>query len=836
MASPLHRVKLFLSGIARTATCSRFASSHSKIGRLAPILFLAVGLKMDLRAADSVIISEFMAANARTLTSDQRAFDDWIELRNTGSNVVNLEGWSLTDNAKKPRQWIFPETRLSAGGHLLVWASGQDRRLSGAPLHTNFKLSVAGEFLALVRPDGSVASDFAPTYPPQSTDVSYGFFSGATQAVFFLAPTPGKANETSTNPPGPVITTVTHAPEFPQSNEAVTVTARVSPLLGPVTNVTLWWRALFHRETNVGMSDAGNGAWTATLPAGKAGEGQILRWRVTAQDASGRESRLPLFGNSQFSSRYFGTVVNPRYVTSALPVFQLFIAPQQLGGAESESGARGCFFHDGEFYDNVLVKVRGNSTAGFPKKSHRLEFPHDHPLRHPGPGGRVRHTSLMAEYGDPTYLRQHLSFWLEGETGSAAPFHDPVRVQLNGEFWQLAMHSEVLGEELLARHGLDPDGALYKAVGTLTPDFNSTGNFEKKNRRQEGEDDYVALAKALHESRGPNARRTSFFDMMNVPAVVNYLAVARLTQEDDDIWANMSLYRDSEGSGEWRPIPFDMNVSWGFSFQRGGINPTDDDFRSHPFFGAAHVGANQGFNRLYDVVVRLPETREMLLRRMRTILDRWWQPPGMPPPQRVIEQHIASLTNRMRPEANLDREKWGGRRSSARNASAEDSLAVGVRELIEKFIEPRRRHFYVTHSITNTTRAIGITSRNNAGIPEPQPTDAKVGIHAFGVCPTNTAQEYLCLTNANAFAVDLSDWRLDGAVKFKFAGGTVLPGRGSLYVAPDVKAFRARASAPPGRHGLFVVGNYRGRLGDGGRVVLKDDRDGMAAEGETGGR
>ena len=318
---------------------------------------------------------------------------------------------------------------------------------------------------------------------------------------------------------------------------------------------------------------------------------------------------------------------NPNSVTSALPVFLLFLAPQALGDADSEGGAHGCVFYDGEFYDNVFIKVRGNTTAGFPKKSHRLEFPAEHPFRHPGPGGRVRHTSLMAEWGDPTYLRQHLSFWMQAETGSAAPFHYPVRVQLNGEFWQCAMHSEVLCEELLARHGLDPEGALYKAVGTLTPDFSSTGGFEKKTRRREGNEDYVALALALHERNGLDGRRRALFDQMNVPAVINYLAVARLTQEDDDLWANMSLYHDCDGTGEWRPIPFDMNVSWGLSFAMGGVEATLDDHRSHPFFGADNVGANQGFNRLYDAVVQVPETREMLLRRMRTILDRWWQPP-----------------------------------------------------------------------------------------------------------------------------------------------------------------------------------------------------------------
>jgi hypothetical protein len=687
----------------------------------------------------------------------------------------------------------------------------------------------SGEYLALARPDGSIASEFKPKFPPQLPDVSYGFLPGVTQAVFFTTPTPGKANESSSDLPGPLILSVTHTPAFPRSNETVTVSTRLSAVLGAVTNVTLHWRAMFRRETNTAMTPDGNGTWTATIPAGIAGDGQIIRWRVTAEDAASRQSQYPLFSDPKRTSKYLGVVVNPNYVTSALPVFQLFIPPQQMAGAESESGARGCFFYDGEFYDNVFVKVRGNTTAGFPKKSHRLEFSHEHPLRHPGPGGRIRHTSLVAEWGDPTYLRQHLSFWMQTETGSAAPFHYPVRVQLNGGFWQLAMHSEVLGEELLKRHGLDADGALYKSVGTLTPDFNSSGGFEKKTRRREDNKDYLALIDALNEAQSLQARRKALFDVMNLPATINYLAVARLTQEDDDIWANLSLYHDCDGTGEWRPIPFDMNVSWGLSFGMGGVHATADNFRSHPFFGAAGVGVNQGFNRLYDAVIRVPQTRAMLLRRMRTILDRCWQPPGTPWQERVIEQHIALLTNQIWTEAIRDRRKWGNSWNAPGNPRPEEALTAGVRDLVEKFIEPRRRHFYVTHTINTTNPAVGISSRNRVGIPDSQPPGARLEIARLGLCPTNRALEYLCLTNANAFAVDLSNWQLDGPVKFTFQPGTVLPARDVLFVAADVKGLRARSKDGGGRVS-FIVGNYRGQLAETRPIALKDEHDRPATE------
>ena len=43
---------------------------------------------------------------------------------------------------------------MSAGGYLLVFASGQDDRDPPQPLHTNFALATDGEYLGLIAPDG----------------------------------------------------------------------------------------------------------------------------------------------------------------------------------------------------------------------------------------------------------------------------------------------------------------------------------------------------------------------------------------------------------------------------------------------------------------------------------------------------------------------------------------------------------------------------------------------------------------------------------------------------------------------------------------------------------
>jgi len=140
---------------------------------LIPVLLLAL---FSLPATAQVRITEFMASNTHTLLDEDGDSSDWIEIQNTASTNVNLLNWYLADKPSNLTKWAFPSTNLPAGNFMIVFASNKNRRTAGKPLHTNFKLSADGEYLALVMPDGvTIATQFSPTFPPQLPDVSYGF-------------------------------------------------------------------------------------------------------------------------------------------------------------------------------------------------------------------------------------------------------------------------------------------------------------------------------------------------------------------------------------------------------------------------------------------------------------------------------------------------------------------------------------------------------------------------------------------------------------------------------------------------------------------------------------
>ena len=139
------------------------------------LLTIACGILSGIYAYGSPVISEFMADNVTTVPDENGDFSDWIEIHNPAATAISLDGWYLTDSTTNLTKWKFPAVTLQPGEFLVVWASSKNRRVLGAPLHTNFSLAKEGEYLALVSPGGTlVKQEFAPKFLPQGADESYG--------------------------------------------------------------------------------------------------------------------------------------------------------------------------------------------------------------------------------------------------------------------------------------------------------------------------------------------------------------------------------------------------------------------------------------------------------------------------------------------------------------------------------------------------------------------------------------------------------------------------------------------------------------------------------------
>ena len=187
----------------------------------------------------------------------------------------------------------------------------------------------------------------------------------------------------------------------------------------------------------------------------------------------------------------------------------------------------------------------------------------------------------------------------------------------------------------------------------------------------------------------------------------------------------------------------------------------------------------------------------MFARRLRTLMDEFLQPTNTPILQLKFETEIFKTQNVLKPLADADRTKWGW--PDKFYGWPTQWIDEAVIDITNNYLAQRRAHLYVTHGIDNG----GI-------IPYAQPENLKILFTNVTVYPVsgNQKEEFIEIINTNVFAADISRWQLSNAVTFTFAGGTVIPPENSVFVSPDVIAFRARAESPKGGEGNFVVGNY----------------------------
>jgi diguanylate cyclase (GGDEF)-like protein/PAS domain S-box-containing protein len=137
---------------------------------LSIILIFSINLQVF---SQEIIINELMASNKSAHQDNDGDFNDWLELKNNGNELVNLSGYYLSDDKENPTKWQFnPDIDfiIRPGEYLLLWA---DDETDEGELHTNFKLSRNGETISLTSPDGNKIIDEI-NYPEILTDFSYG--------------------------------------------------------------------------------------------------------------------------------------------------------------------------------------------------------------------------------------------------------------------------------------------------------------------------------------------------------------------------------------------------------------------------------------------------------------------------------------------------------------------------------------------------------------------------------------------------------------------------------------------------------------------------------------
>lgn len=154
----------------------------------------------------AVTINEIMPGNVNWY--DDRGKDPgWVELYNSSSEPVALNGLALVESKARPRKWVAGNDTIPANGYRIIFAS--DRGLANPPegvdsnslhyrAHTDWKLEDKGGTLFLVSENCGILD--SASYPALEAGISWGKTSSGW--LYFAKSTPEADNANSTGSAG----------------------------------------------------------------------------------------------------------------------------------------------------------------------------------------------------------------------------------------------------------------------------------------------------------------------------------------------------------------------------------------------------------------------------------------------------------------------------------------------------------------------------------------------------------------------------------------------------------------------------------------------------------
>jgi spore coat protein CotH len=767
--------------------------------------------------------------------------EEFLELHNPCLHAVSLVGWRIDGLGG----FVFPAGAvIEPGGYVVLAEDAADFQAAYgfAPdyVYTGAALDNGGELLRLVAADGTVADeltyDDAPPWPVTpdglgpSLELVDPFAPHATPrnwraSVSPLGSTPGAPNSVAADGLPPWISSVSHGTPAPAT--PITVTAFVED----ATAVTLTYVVGFGTTTvplpmlddgASGDGAAGDGVYGAVLPGQPVNT--LVRYRIDATGPTGAMG----YPRDDDTVLWTGTFLVDPTLTSDVVVLHWVMDPARYAAAvqhyNTDQTEPAFVFHQGVLYDGVEVRVRGQSSRGWPKKHWKFKFPQGHDFVDPRlTAVPVNEFNIQSNYADKAYIREILSQETFRDLG--APYHEasPLRVHQNGAFFGLYTYVEAEDGRFLDRNGLDDDGSYYKAYAQAEYRTLATlPSYYQKDSPPDG--DYTDLHELL---AGVNLltgqdRRNFLYDNFDIPSMISYHVANCIIHNNDQPAKNYFLYRDSAGTRRWTMINWDNDLTFGRSFQGAVLNDvifanTDvvanrpNVSPSHPLFGdSEHQKWDYLWNRITDALYEDPEFRAMYFRRLRSALDELMAPGR-------YEARIDELAALITDDAAEDRVKWG-------TYGINESLATAVSRMKLEYLEVRRTHLLVTHAVPG-------------GVP-PAPSAAPLVVinelmyHPYAD-PTDPLDdpllsEFVELYNPSATeSVDLSGWELQGVGLTIPPGTVILPGAYLLVVSDDVRFREVYGS------GHLVVADYGGQLSNGGERIALLDRTGRVVDEVT---
>jgi len=430
----------------------------------------------------------------------------------------------------------------------------------------------------------------------------------STDGPLFGDPSPGLANFPAGIPVPPAIRQVRHTPEEPGSGDDVVISARITDPEGMGT-VSLDYQIVSPGDyirksdaeyetswTSVTMSTAGDGVYSATLPAALQNHRQLVRYRIHFEDKVGAAETVPYADDEQGNFAYFVYDGLPGWTGSFTPSsadetfspdlmddvasYKLIANSTDVTNSQYSSGSDGVhmlgtFIYDGKVYDHIEFENRGEfSTYVSGKNKWRIHFnrarrfhgrdnwgeKYDRdwstlnlqPLSSPwaavnrGMAGLDEAVPfrLYELCGVPSPKTHYFSFRVIDEATEVHPTD-----QYRGDLWGLYMVVEQPTGSFLDERGL-ADGNVYK-IESGSGDKKEQGDTQVTNSS-----DWTSFYSASNSAQTEQWWR----DNMHMPTYYSMRALNRFTGNVDiRIGANHYFYHEPT-QDQWHVIPWDLDM------------------------------------------------------------------------------------------------------------------------------------------------------------------------------------------------------------------------------------------------------------------------------------
>jgi spore coat protein CotH len=684
----------------------------------------------DIRKDASVVMSEIHFHP----TNDNPA-EEFVELANVSTTKVELTDWCIQelgvcfdagDSLESGQVLVVPSSR---------WTSSL--RNSEGVLRL---LSKTQELQDVVRYEDN---DQWPAYAD-----GYGL-SLQRRNAFLWGTEPGNW-EALTPSPGTYVSSANarYLPMFsdvevtqsPSASEPVEVRA----FLRDGKDAMLHYRVNFENDVSVPLVQQGDDTWTGIIP--KQPDGTLIRYRLTASGVD-TDGSWPRAGDGMV---YRGTVVVSTADT-LLPRLQWFVEDEYYNQIYNDRDLYGdngyptVLAFDGEVFDGALMRIRGNQSRLNQKRKWKIVLP---PGYETTLGGRlarpVNEFALNSAVTDKSFVREILTSELQQTGGGIGQQVFPLRFERNNTFYGLYLYQEQPDGRWRQRWGFSEQAVAFKADRQATLNVNQLDlpNSEMRQRYQRRTQRWLDHTDEIRElirqvnNQNQEELMSFVYRHLDIPQIVEAIATMRVAQHLEWEHKNHVLIFDPADE-KWRLIPIDFDLNFGRQYV-SGCNSLCEDVSA-----SGYMEYMEG-NRLGRLFLKMPELRQMLDRRTRTLAEVFLA-------EGYLEKRIAEWDQMMSGDAAKDRKIWY-------TYGEQQSIQRGQQLLLQRYVVEKRELF------------LGPNSQQR--LPATQPTSPSFSLSESGP---------VIITNNDVVAIDISGVKLP-KLKAKVPAGTVLvPGQSAVF-------------------------------------------------------